>query len=215
MGWNNLCIPKLLRFLYLNTIVLPRQLIGNVSLATLIILLVLQPQSKCLFPNIEELLVTVTSILMMIFPLMMWVLQPFMLREYLMMYTIQCGSQAPYWTMWSTITYRVNQNWWNATLFPIRTANFARLYINEIWQEKNGNLVKYTETRIAFISMSIRKALNWKSFLKNCSRDDKTFWSTVFPFMTNRNNKNGRQIILQGREDTVTYNHELAFFFND
>ena len=63
--------------------------------------------------------------------------------------------------------------------------------------------------------VSIRKRSIENYFSKNCSRKDKTFWSTVSPFMTDKKNKNGGKIILQEGETTVTDNHQLANIFND
>ena len=50
---------------------------------------------------------------------------------------------------------------------------------------------------------------------KYCSRKDKTFWSTVSPFMTDKENKNGGKIILQEGDETTTNNHQIANIFND
>ena len=47
--------------------------------------------------------------------------------------------------------------------------------------------------------VSIRKRSIANYFSKNCSRKDKTFWSTVSPFMTDKNNKNGGKSNFAGR----------------
>ena len=58
--------------------------------------------------------------------------------------------------------------------------------------------------------VSIRKRSIENYFSKNCSRKDKTFWFTVLPFMTDKNNKNGGKIILQEGETTITDNHQIV-----
>ena len=63
--------------------------------------------------------------------------------------------------------------------------------------------------------VSIRKRSIANYFSKNCSRKDKTFWSTVSPFMTDKKNKNGGKIILQEGDETITNNHQIANIFND
>ena len=84
-------------YLYLNLVILTRHLIVNVFWASFIILLELQPKSKCLCPKREEISIEVTKISMIMLSLRMWPLRLFMSREYLMMRSTHRGLQAPCW----------------------------------------------------------------------------------------------------------------------
>ena len=63
--------------------------------------------------------------------------------------------------------------------------------------------------------ISIRKRSIENYCSKFCSRKDKTFWSTVSPYMTDKKNKKWGKIILQEGEMTIIDNHQIANIFND
>ena len=62
---------------------------------------------------------------------------------------------------------------------------------------------------------AIRKASIAKYFSQKCSWHDKSFWSTVSPFMTDKRHRNGNTFMLQENGKIVTDDKLVANIFND
>ena len=72
--------------------------------------------------------------------------------------------------------------------------NKFRKYGKQYWQEnrRQRNLVA-----------SLRKKSLRNYFSQRCIKKDKTFWKTISPFMTNKHNKSGDNIILKEGDNTI------------
>ena len=84
--------------------------------------------------------------------------------------------------------------------------NKFKLYGKAYWEENRrhrNNVV------------SIRKKSMSKYFSENCAKKDKTFWSTIKPFMTNKNSRNGNNIILNEDGSIVNDPKDISNVFND
>ena len=62
--------------------------------------------------------------------------------------------------------------------------------------------------------VALRKKSLQAYFSKNCTTKNKSFWSTVKPFMTDKNVKKHENIILRKSEQIVVNNKEVADIFN-
>ena len=62
---------------------------------------------------------------------------------------------------------------------------------------------------------AIRKASIAKYFSQKCSSHDKSFWSTVSPFMTDKRHRNGNTFMLQENGKIVIDDKLVANIFND
>ena len=84
--------------------------------------------------------------------------------------------------------------------------NKFRKYGKQYWQEnrRQRNLV-----------VSLRKKSLRNYFSQRCIKKDKTFWKTISPFMTNKHNKSGDNIILKEGDNTIVDNNEVCEIFND
>ena len=84
--------------------------------------------------------------------------------------------------------------------------NKFRRYGKQYWQEnrRQRNLV-----------VSIRKQSLRNYFSQRCIKKDKTFWKTIFPFMTNKHSKSHDNIILKEGDDTIVDHKEVCEIFND
>ena len=63
--------------------------------------------------------------------------------------------------------------------------------------------------------VSIRKKSIATYFSQNCQKRDKTFWNTVSPFMTDKQFRNGNNIILNEGGRIINDDREVADVFND
>ena len=63
--------------------------------------------------------------------------------------------------------------------------------------------------------VAIRKTSIAKYFSQKCSSHDKSFWSTVSPFMTDKKHRNGNSFMLQENDKTVVDDKLVANIFND
>lgn len=62
--------------------------------------------------------------------------------------------------------------------------------------------------------VSIRKQSMSKYFSEKCAKKDKTFWSTIKPFMTNKNSENGKNVVLNENDQIVNDPKEISDIFN-
>ena len=84
--------------------------------------------------------------------------------------------------------------------------NKFRKYGKQYWQENRRQ-------RILVVSLRKKSLRNY--FSQRCIKKDKTFWKTISPFMTNKHNKSGDNIILKEGDNTIVNNNELCEIFND
>ena len=80
-----------------------------------------------------------------------------------------------------------------------------RKYRKQYWQEnrRQQNLV-----------VSLRKQSLRKYFSEKCANKDANFWKTISPYMTNKNSRNGNNIILRENGKTVIDSNEVCEIFN-
>ena len=131
---------------------------------------------------------------------------PFMSREYLMMYTTHRGTSSlldyvidHHATCKSKLTKYDSVPYMNSEL---RKALYKRNMVRNRFR-KFGKAY-WEENRIHRNNVvSIRKRSIANYFSKICYRKDKTFWSTVSQFITDKKNKNGGEIILQEGGETI------------
>ena len=82
--------------------------------------------------------------------------------------------------------------------------NKFRQYGQKYWEENWTHRHKV---------VSLRKKSIATYFSKNCSKHDKTFWSTVSPFISDKNKRADSKIILQEGEETIVDNLKVANVF--
>ena len=83
--------------------------------------------------------------------------------------------------------------------------NKFRTFGNSFWEENRRQ-----RNRV----VSIRKKSLSAYFAKHCASKNKSFWSTVKPFMTNKNSKKNCNIILSEADQMVVDNEKVADIFN-
>ena len=86
------------------------------------------------------------------------------------------------------------------------TRNKFRQYGKKHWEENRTHRNKV---------VSLRKKSIATYFSKYCSKHDKSFWSTVSPFISDKNKSADSKIILQEEEETIVDNLKVANVFND
>ena len=84
--------------------------------------------------------------------------------------------------------------------------NKFRKFGHKFWEENR---------RMRNKVVSIRKQSLKTYFSKNCSKQDKSFWRTVSPFMSDKSSRNGNNIILQEDDQTIVDDKQISEIFND
>ena len=62
--------------------------------------------------------------------------------------------------------------------------------------------------------VAIRKESMATYFKQRCSKNDKTFWDTIAPFVTDKRNKNANDIVLKDGDDVVSDPAKVTEIFN-
>ena len=80
---------------------------------------------------------------------------------------------------------------------------------NDKYSEEYRRLRNYV---VAFRNKSIA---NYFQIIFKCQTQEKPFWETVCPFMSDKGNKNGNCIILKENEKLLTDNQDVSNVFNE
>ena len=83
--------------------------------------------------------------------------------------------------------------------------NKFRIFGKKYWEENR---------RLRNHVVSLRKKSIAKYFENNCAKQDRTFWSTISPFLSDKKFRNGNYTILREGEDTIVDSNEVAEIFN-
>ena len=84
--------------------------------------------------------------------------------------------------------------------------NKFRKFGHKFWEEN-----RHMRNKV----VSIRKQSLKTYFSKNCSKQDKSFWRTVSPFMSDKASRNGNDIILLEDDQTIVDDKQISEIFND
>ena len=79
---------------------------------------------------------------------------------------------------------------------------------------KHGKQYWHENRRQRNLVVSLRKQSLRKYFSEKCVKKDANFWKTISPFMTNKNSRNGNNIILRENDKTVVDSNEVCEIFN-
>ena len=95
----------------------------------------------------------------------------------------------------------------------LRKAMCSR-YMARTTFRKYGKQYWHEDRRHRNLVVSLWKQSLKKYFSEKCVKKDANFWKTIFPFMTNKNSRNGNDIILRETGKTVVDSNEVWEIFN-